>query len=479
VSAKTSRPVRRSLLSVEALAKTDGEGGGAEDGQSLEGNSGEDRGMSVELQQTEIGEFPSAWKVDRVDSAFDIQQGKQVSKKNRDGEHQRPFLRTKNVFWNRLELTGLDQMHFSEAEQKRLELRANDLLVCEGGSIGRTALWNKQVEGCLHQNHLHRLRVKGERADAQFGVYWLWYAFDVAKLYFGRGNVTTIPNLSQSKLAELPMALPPLPEQKKIAHILSTVQRAIEAQERIIQTTTELKKALMHKLFTEGLRNEPQKQTEIGPVPESWEVVEIGEVINLFAGYAFKSKEGVVVSNTQLLRMGNLYQNSLDLSRKPIFYPDLFADEHQRFVLKEGDLVMSLTGTSGKEDYGFTVRIPATEKALLLNQRVTRIDITDDRLKKDFAHHFLLSRKFLDFLYPTAKGMKQANLSTNAMKKLKVVLPDDQEQSEIATCFKSLDRKVVVAGQKRDQLQDLFRTFLYELMTAKTRVHTCDLRMIQ
>ena len=133
MSAKTSRPVRRSLLSVEALAKTDGEGGGAEDGQSLEGNSGEDRGMSVELQQTEIGEFPSAWKVDRVDSAFDIQQGKQVSKKNRDGEHQRPFLRTKNVFWNRLELTGLDQMHFSEAEQKRLELRANDLLVCQGG----------------------------------------------------------------------------------------------------------------------------------------------------------------------------------------------------------------------------------------------------------------------------------------------------------------------------------------------------------
>ena len=66
--------------------------------------------------------------------------------------------------------------------------------------------------------------------------------------------------------------------QKKITHILSTVQRAIEAQERIIQTTTELKKALMHKLFTEGLRNEPQRQTEIGPVTESWTQTTLGEL---------------------------------------------------------------------------------------------------------------------------------------------------------------------------------------------------------
>ena len=280
--------------------------------------------------------------------------------------------------------------------------------------------------------------------------------------------------LNKGKLNSLEIALPPLPEQKKIAHILSTVQRAIEAQERIIQTTTELKKALMHKLFTEGIHNEPQKQTEIGPVPESWEVVEMGDVINLFAGYAFKSDEGISESNTQLLRMGNLYQNTLDLTRSPIFYPDSFADTYKRFVLKEGDLVMSLTGTSGKEDYGFTVRIPKTDKRLLLNQRVTRIDVTDHRLQKDFAHHFLLSRKFLDHLYPTAKGMKQANLSTNAMKKLKVFLPCEAEQSEIATCFKSIDQKVVVAGRKVAALQDLFRTLRHELMTAKTRVHELE-----
>ena len=92
------------------------------------------------------------------------------------------------------------------------------------------------------------------------------------------------PRTSWSSLKEFHLSLPPIPEQKKIAHILSTVQRAIEAQERIIQTTTELKKALMRKLFTEGLRNEPKKQTEIGPIPESWEFTKIGEIAQLKSG---------------------------------------------------------------------------------------------------------------------------------------------------------------------------------------------------
>ena len=77
------------------------------------------------------------------------------------------------------------------------------------------------------------------------------------------------------KDASLEIPLPPLAEQRKIAAVLGLVQRAIEQQERLIALTTELKKALLHKLFTEGLRGEPQKQTEIGPVPESWEVTRL------------------------------------------------------------------------------------------------------------------------------------------------------------------------------------------------------------
>ena len=374
---------------------------------------------------------------------------------------------------------------YLEVEAKQLlkrRLEAGDIILERSGGgpkqpVGRVVFFDREDGDFSFSNFTSAIRVKDKtKFDPRFVFYGLMELYQSGKTEDLQRRTTGIRNLdftAYKERARFPSI--PLPEQKKIAEILSTVQRAIEEQGRVIQTTTELKKALMQKLFTEGLRNEPQKQTEIGPVPDSWEVVDLGDVINLFAGYAFKSDEGISESNTQLLRMGNLYQNTLDLNRSPIFYPDSFAAAHKRFVLKEGDLVMSLTGTSGKEDYGFTVRIPKTDKTLLLNQRVTRIDVTDHRLQKDFAHHFLLSRKFLDHLYPTAKGMKQANLSTNAMKKIKVVLPGEAEQSEIAMCFKSLDQKVVVAGRKLAALQDLFRTLLHELMTAKTRIHAIDI----
>lgn len=420
--------------------------------------------MSVELLQTEIGKFPSGWEVDRVDSAFDIQQGKQVSKRNRDGEHQRPFLRTKNVFWNRLELTDLDQMHFSEAEQSRLELRANDLLVCEGGSIGRTALWNNEVGCCFYQNHLHRLRARGKTADPQFGVYWLWYAFDVAKLYFGRGNVTTIPNLSQSKLAELPMALPPLPEQKKIAHILSTVQRAIEAQERIIQTTRELKKALMHKLFTKGLRNEPQKQTEIGPVPESWEVVELGELLGI-AQYGMSVK-GNAEGSHPILRMTN--QVDGQIINRNLQFVEISDGEFEKFRVERGDILFNRTNSL--DLVGRTAIFDIAGEFVFASYLI-RLRTDEKKLNPFFLNCYFNTDETQARLKSIAtRAVSQSNISATRLKGFPVPKPSLDEQAEIVTHAKALDQKLATHRGKLEQFQDLFRTLLHELMTAKTRV---------
>lgn len=418
-----------------------------------------------QLFSAELGNLPEAWKLGRVDSIFQIQQGKQVSKTNRVGDNQRPFLRTKNVFWDRLDLSDLDQMHFSEQEEKRLELRKGDLLLCEGGDIGRAAMWDGKLARCYYQNHLHRLRAVNGKVDPKYSVFWFRYAFDVAKLYFGRGNVTTIPNLSRSKLAELPMMIPPLSEQKKIAYVLSTVQRAIEQQERIITATTELKKALMHKLFTEGLRNEPQKQTEIGPIPESWEVVEIGGLGNCVTGSTPKTKiESYYDPPTEDFiapaDLGN--RRYVYGSEKKISPAGMAAI---RPLPKDAVMCVCIGSSIGK--VGMTYKEQSAT-----NQQINSI-VCNGLSNPNFVYYLL------GFLSEYWKGFATFGpvpiLSKGRFTSIMVARPKTiQEQQEIAEPLLALDDKVEIAEKKSSALHDLFRTLLHELMTAKTRVDEVD-----
>lgn len=416
------------------------------------------------FQDTEIGRFPSLWWVDRVDSVFDIQQGKQVSKANRVGDNQRPFLRTKNVFWNRLDLQDLDQMHFASSDVSRLELKPGDLLVCEGGSIGRTALWNGEVEHCFYQNHLHRLRAIRSKIDPQFGVFWFWHAFEFANLYGGRGNVTTIPNLSRSKLAELPIALPPLPEQKKIAHILSTVQQAIEAQERIIQTTTELKKALMHKLFTEGTRGERQKETEIGLVPESWEVVELGTLAKVRSGGTPTRKRSDYWQDGTIpwVKTGEINYSVISDTEEKITSVGLANSAAHLFPA--GTLLMAMYGQG----------VTRGRVALLGIEAATNQACASITPNFEEAVSSLFLYYWFEFQYENLRllghGANQRNMNAALIRSFPVAVASPSEQREITNALMQIDLKSNGHSSRAIKLQDLFRTLLHELMAAKRLV---------
>jgi len=153
------------------------------------------------------------------------------------------------------------------------------ILIAGNGAVGETKLYRGKFEACQRTYVLD-----GFSEDLDFIYYVLKGSLAEALNKVVSGS--TMPYIRKGDLERFPIPLPPLPEQKRIAHILSTVQRAIEEQERIIQTTTELKKVLMHKLFTEDLRNEPQKQTEIGPIAKSWQATTIDDVAELKGGKA-------------------------------------------------------------------------------------------------------------------------------------------------------------------------------------------------
>jgi len=423
----------------------------------------------------ELEGLPKDWKVSRFDDLFDVQQGKQVSKRNRVGDNQCSFLRTKNVFWNRLDLKELDRMHFSDGEEARLALLPGDLLTCEGGDIGRTAMWRGGVECCYYQNHLHRARLKApDTADAQFVLFWLWYAFEFGKVYFGRGNVTTIPNLSQGKLCELPIVVPPKNEQQKVAAVLGLAQRAIEQQERMIALTTELKKSLMHKLFTEGLRGEPQKQTEVGPVPESWHVGTLESVAVAFDyGTSVKCAHGE--DGVPVLRIPNVLAGSIDLGDLKHGKPK--PNELGQLRLEVNDLLFVRTN-GVKENAGRCALYRGELEECYFASYLIRVRVDPAKATPAFVHQYAQTEMGRSFLSGRAIRTADGKFNINSGTLRRVLLPvppTTDEQSEIAGRLDLVEQKLKHHQDKHAALSDLFRTLLHQLMTGQIRVGGIEL----
>ena len=205
------------------------------------------------------------WTWRPLGELFEIGAGKTMSAAARTGTNKTPFLRTSNVLWDQIDLCQVDEMAIPERELQVKLLQPGDLLVCEGGEIGRAAIWNGEIETISFQNHLHRLRPLNNRVEPRFYVYFLQSAFTQLGIFEGAGNKTTIPNLSRSRLAALNIPQPPLDEQQAIATALTHVRKAMRTHEQITWVANDLKRASMLELFTartprrsaEGNRDRP------------------------------------------------------------------------------------------------------------------------------------------------------------------------------------------------------------------------------
>ncbi|MCT0218473.1 restriction endonuclease subunit S [Synechococcus sp. CS-1329] len=283
----------------------------------------------------------------------------------------------------------------------------------------------------------------------------------------------TIKGITRDCLEQIRLNIPPLAEQKKIAHILSTVQRAIQAQERIIQTTTELKKALMHKLFNEGLRGEPQKQTEIGPVPESWEVRKLGDIATTISKGSSPKWQGFHYTDKGILfvRSQNVGSGRMLLDDRT-YLPPSFNEKEKRSILQSGDILINLVGASiGRVALG-TDDIEGGN----CNQAVGFVRLERSEAIKQLIVYFLLSPWGQEQMRRQKKDIARANLSLLDVRGFEIPIPPvEDEIEEIARALVTLDKKNATHERKRDQLQNLFRTLLHELMTAKIRVHDLPL----
>jgi type I restriction enzyme S subunit len=271
-------------------------------------------------------------------------------------------------------------------------------------------------------------------------------------------------------LKERSVPCPDLREQRKIAAVLGLVQRTTEQEERLVALTTELKKALLHQLITHGLRREPQKQTELGLIPQSWEVVELGSIAELINGFAFKS-EDYVSDGILNFRVVNIRDEGvIDVANDIEFLPKDFMKTYEQYLLSEGDILVVMVGaTRGKLAF-----IPKTILPALMNQNMWRIvPITPSEIHRRYLYHFLtiaVSTFVRDFSESARGFFKKSDFRS-----IKIPKPSFEEQKEIAEAIDEVERKMGLHRRKYAALSALFRTLLHALMTARIRVHDVDL----
>ena len=209
-------------------------------------------------------EIPESWVWCRLGDIFQHNTGKALNSSNRDGELLE-YITTSNLYWNRFELDSLRKMYFTESEIEKCTVSKGDLLVCEGGDIGRSAIWNYDYDIRI-QNHIHRLRAYMDVSTEYF--YYLFYFFKNVGLIGGKG--IGIQGLSANTLHNLLFPLPPVNEQKRIVEQIKIIKpytdRYAEANELIdtlnstfpdLLKKSILQQAVMGKLVPQDENDEP------------------------------------------------------------------------------------------------------------------------------------------------------------------------------------------------------------------------------
>ena len=406
-------------------------------------------------------DIPETWCWVHLNEIASTSLGKTLDKVKNTGTL-RPYLCSINVYWNGIDLTTVKEARFEEAEAEKYLLRKGDLLICEGGDVGRSTIWDKDIP-MWYQNALHRVRFF-EDIDPYFYKYLL-------ECYRGMGIIeryskgVTIKHLVQNSLYAMWFPLPPLAEQKrivaKIEELLPYIDRyeqawsrledfnrrfPVDMQKSILQMAIQGK--LVEQRPEEGtgeelyqqIQQEKQRLIKAGTIkkekplpeitedeipfdiPEGWKWVSVGEVsINIQYGSSQKSSP---TGKVAVLRMGNIQGGRLVLDKLVYTSDD---DEIQKYPLQYNDLLFNRTNS--KELVGKTAiykgEIPAIYAGYLVR-------ITPLLMDSDYLNYVMQSQFYWSYCQTVrSDAIGQSNINAEKLKRFVFPLPPLAEQKRI------------------------------------------------
>ena len=381
--------------------------------------------------------LPEGWTITTLGEIFQHNNGKQKSSSNKEGRLLK-YITTSNVYWGEFDLSNVKEMFFTNNELEKCTVTKGDLLVCEGGDVGRSAIWNYEYPICI-QNHLHRLR-SWLPVCTEYFFYSLMYN-KFKNLIKGKG--IGLMSLSSNDLHNIPINLPPVNEQKRIVaeinrwfDLFKSIENNTDNLNTLIKTTKSkvLDLAIHGKLVPQEPTDEPATELlkRINPnaeitsdnghyqkLPEGWCECKLSDVCVFDNGYAFSS-DNYYDCGIPLIRISNITNTgSIDLS-SCVFIQDVPSN---KFIVKSGDLLIAMSGaTTGK------MGVYLYEEDALLNQRVGNLKCTDAMLQQ-YRNYYMFAKS--DYILKIAYGGAQPNISAKAILDIDVMLPPLNEQHRI------------------------------------------------
>ncbi len=419
-------------------------------------------------RQTPIGKIPEDWDVVRLGD---------ICKKIVDGTHKTPkyvesgvrFISTQNLVPFRDYFDFSQYCKYISPEEhyeltKRCKPEKGDLLVSKCGTIGRTQLVRVDYEFSIFVG-LALLKLKKDRVVPEYLEQLLNFE-PVLRYMEVLSPGATRKTLTLKAISELTIPLPPLPEQRKIAEILSTVDKAIEKVDEAIAKTERLKKGLMQELLTKGIGHTEFKDTEIGRIPKEWEVVRLGDIAILESGGTPSRQKPEYWENGTIpwVKSGELNDGVIYYTEENI--TELGLKNSSAKIFPKGTLLMALYGRGTVSKTAILGIEAAT------NQAVCAIFPKNDSFVPKFMQQYLIFRRkeILSQLVNPSSDVGRTNIYVSSLRLLKIPLPPLPEQQKIAEILSTVDKKLELERKRKEKLERIKKGLMNDLLTGRRRV---------
>ena len=374
-----------------------------------------------------------------------------------------PYLYGTNVRANKLETNEIRYVtrEFHTAQSKTA-LKAGDLLTVQSGHIGETAVVTDQFHGA----NCHALivtRLKQEKADPHYLCFYVNSEIGRARMK-GLEVGSTILHINTKDLKKFRVLLPSLPEQKKIAQILSTWDKAISVTEKLLTNSQRQKKALMQQLLTGKKRLLDERGVRFSG---EWEYTIFGNLGDTYTGLTGKTKEDFGAGKPYIPYI-NIFKNSrIDIQN--LEYVQVNDDERQS-VVKYGDIFFT-TSSETPEEVGMSSVLLEEVSEVFLNSFCFGFRLNNfETLIPKYARYLFRSEHVRRQISTLGQGATRYNLSKRQLIKLELKLPCVEEQQKIAAVFSAADAEISTLEKKLACLRDEKKALMQQLLTGKRRV---------